>query len=179
MNALLIVDVQNDFCQGGALEVREANRIIPVINKISPKFPLVIASKDWHPRKSVHFDKWPIHCVRATSGAAFHPELDISKVTKLFLKGTGNSDDGYSAFESTNDDLDYYLRKMKVDKLYIAGLTTDYCVLNTAVDAAALGFSTFVFPDAIRAVELQSGDAESAFKAMRESGVTLVASSDY
>jgi nicotinamidase/pyrazinamidase len=179
MNTLLIVDVQNDFCKGGPLEVRNADQIIPVINRISPGFEMVIASKDWHPAQTVHFDKWPIHCVRATRGAAFHSDLDVSRVLRLFLKGTGNSDDGYSAFESTNEDLDYYLRVKGVDKLYLAGLTTDYCVLNTAVDAAKLGFDTYVFQDAIRAVNLQPGDDEKAFDAMRNAGVKLISSSGF
>ena len=101
--ALLIVDVQNDFCPGGTLAAPAGNDIIPVINKIMDKFDLVIASKDWHPEKTVHFDKWPVHCVRATPGAAFHPELDTTKIYEIVFKGTTNSYYGYCSFDSTNN----------------------------------------------------------------------------
>src|SRR5277367_3833051 len=131
MKALLIVDVQNDFCPGGTLAVPEGDKVVPVINQLMDQFPIVVASKDWHPKDTVHFQKWPPHCVQGTKGAEFHPGLDASKVQKIFLKGNHNKDDGYSAFEATNDNLAAFLKKKEVTDLYIVGLATDYCVKAT------------------------------------------------
>jgi len=178
MKALLIVDVQNDFCPGGALAVPEGDKVVPMINKIMDFFPLVIASKDWHPKGSVHFKKWPPHCVQDTPGADFHPKLDTSKLKKIFLKGTKNKDDGYSAFEATNADLAAFLKKEKVDELYVSGLATDYCVKATALDADRYGFETYVVEDAVAAVNVKPGDGEKALKAMAHAGVTLINSSE-
>ena len=97
MKALLIVDVQNDFCPGGALGAPGNDEVVPVINKIQDKFDVVVASKDWHPENSIHFEKWPVHCVANTKGAEFHPDLKTGKIDTIFLKGTGNKDDGYSS----------------------------------------------------------------------------------
>src|SRR5690606_19482878 len=108
--ALLIVDVQNDFCPGGALAVKDGDKVVPVINGIIDKFDLVLASKDWHPVDSVHFEKWPVHCVQNTYGADFHPDLQTDKIDRVLLKGTQNKDDGYSAFEATNVSLADFLR---------------------------------------------------------------------
>jgi nicotinamidase/pyrazinamidase len=111
MKALFLVDVQNDFLPGGALPAPNGNQIIPEINRIMDQFDLVLASRDWHPEDSIHFDRWPPHCIRNTRGAAYPDELHAGKIEKEFLKGTGNRDDGYSAFEATSDDLDNYLSK--------------------------------------------------------------------
>ncbi len=102
MKALLIIDVQNDFTKGGSLEVKDAEQVIPVINRSMPKYDLVLASKDWHPRQTVHFEKWPSHCIAESWGAEFHPDLESDNIDQIFYKGTGNKDDGYSAFEATN-----------------------------------------------------------------------------
>ncbi len=178
MKALLIVDVQNDFCPGGALAVPEGDKVVPVINQIMDLFPLVIASKDSHPQDTVHFKKWPPHCVQGTPGADLHPLLNASKLKKIFLKGTKNKDDGYSAFEATSADLAGFLKKEKVDELYIAGLATDYCVKATALDADKAGFETFVVEDAVAAVNVKPGDGEKALKAMARAGITLINSSE-
>ncbi|HET9868942.1 MAG TPA: nicotinamidase [bacterium] len=178
MKALLIVDVQNDFCPGGALAVPDGDRVVPVINKILGAFPLVVASKDWHPPRTVHFDKWPPHCVQGTPGAEFHPDLDQSRIKKVFLKGSHDRDDGYSAFEATNADLAAYLREQGVEELYIAGLATDYCVKATALDAEKNGFEAFVIEDAVAAVNAKAGDDEKARRAMRKAGVTLLTSDE-
>ena len=178
MKALLIVDVQNDFCPGGTLAVPEGDKIVPVINKMMELFPLVVASKDWHPKDTVHFKKWPPHCVQNTPGSDFHPKLDASKIKKIFLKGTKNKDDGYSAFEATSADLGEFLRKEAVDNLYIAGLATDYCVKATAIDADKLGFETFVVEDAVAAVNVKPGDGDKALKAMAHAGITLINSDE-
>jgi nicotinamidase/pyrazinamidase len=178
MKALLIVDVQNDFCPGGTLAVPEGDKVVPVINGLMADFPLVIASKDWHPKDSVHFRKWPPHCVQNTKGADFHPKLDATKIKKIFLKGTLNKDDGYSAFEATNADLSAFLKKEGVEDLYVAGLATDYCVKATALDADKNGFETFVVEDAVAAVNLKPGDGEKALKEMAHAGITLINSSE-
>ncbi len=178
MKALLIVDVQNDFCPGGTLAVPEGDKVVPVINQIMDFFPLVIASKDWHPTDSVHFKKWPPHCLQNTPGSDFHPQLNSSKIKKVFLKGTKNKDDGYSAFEATSADLADFLKKEKVEDLYVAGLATDYCVKATALDADKNGFETFVVEDAVAAVDKKPGDGEKALKAMARAGITLINSSE-
>lgn len=178
MRALLIVDVQNDFCPGGSLAVPEGDKVVPVINQMMALFPLVVASKDWHPKDTVHFKKWPPHCMQGTPGADFHPGLDASKIQKTFLKGTHNKDDGYSAFEATSDDLAAFLKKKGVTDLYVAGLATDYCVKATALDADKNGFETFVVEDAVAAVNVKPGDDEKALKAMRKAGITLIRSDE-
>ena len=94
MRGLLVVDVQNDFCPGGSLAVPNGDNVVPVINALMEKFSVVVASKDWHPRKTVHFQKWPVHCVHNTRGAEFHPHLDSVRIRQGFLKGTGNKDGG-------------------------------------------------------------------------------------
>ena len=176
--ALLIVDVQRDFCPGGALAAPAGNDIIPVINKIMDNFDLVIASKDWHPEKTVHFENWPVHCVRATPGAAFHPELDTTKIDEVVLKGTSNSDDGYSAFEATNYDLAYLLQKNNIDEVYVCGLTTEYCVKATALDAFKTGFKVSVITDASAPVAAKEGDEQKALEEIKQMGVHLITSND-
>src|SRR5258708_14978620 len=166
MKALLIVDVQNDFCPGGTLAVPEGDRVVPVINQMMDALPLVIASKDWHPKDTVHFKKWPPHCVQNTPGADFHPKLNVSKIKKVFQKGTRNKDDGYSAFEATSENLTKFLKKEGVTDLYVAGLATDYCVKASAKDADKNGFETFVVEGAVAAVNVKPGDGEKALKEM-------------
>lgn len=177
-NALLIVDVQNDFCPGGALAVDAGDEVVPVINGLMGRFSVVIASKDWHPRDTVHFDHWPPHCIRGTRGAAFHPDLDVKGIDLVVLKGTANTDDGYSAFEATNEDLAYCLHRNGVTQLFVAGLATDYCVRASALDALRAGFQVTVITDAVRAVDLKPGDGLAALREMEENGITLVASRD-
>src|SRR5258708_11730280 len=178
MKALLIVDVQNDFCPGGTLAVPEGDKVVPVINGLMDSFPLVIASKDWHPKDTVHFKKWPPHCVQDTPGADFHPKLNASKIKKIFLKGTRNKDDGYSAFEATSADLTEFLKKEEVTDLYIVGLATDYCVKATALDADKVGFEAFVVEDAVAAVNKNPGDGEKALREMAHAGITLIRSDE-
>lgn len=174
MKALLIVDVQNDFCPGGTLPAPEGDKIIPLINQLMDEFPLVLASKDWHPINSVHFKKWPVHCVKGTKGAEFHPSLKTEKVNLELLKGTDNKDDGYSAFEATNVDLIKYLEQNNVDELYITGLTTEYCVKATAIDAIKNGLKTIVIENAIKGVNAKPNDSEKAIKEMKQRGVEII-----
>ncbi len=176
--ALLIVDVQNDFCPGGALAVKDGDKVVPVINGIIDKFDLVLASKDWHPVDSVHFEKWPVHCVQNTYGADFHPDLQTDKIDRVLLKGTQNKDEGYSAFEATNISLADFLREEGVTDLYVCGLATDYCVKATALDACKLGFRTYVITDAVAAVNLNPGDDKKALEEISSQGCILVNSSE-
>jgi nicotinamidase/pyrazinamidase len=174
--ALLIVDVQNDFCPGGSLAVKDGDKIVPVINELIEKFDLIISSQDWHPADTVHFEKWPPHCIADTFGAAFHPNLHSEKIGLKLLKGTKNSDDGYSAFEATNIDLSHYLHDQKVSSIYICGLTTDYCVKQTTLDALEQGFHPFVITNAIAAVDVKPGDGNKALQEMYTAGCTLLES---
>ena len=176
--ALLIVDVQNDFCPGGTLGVKEGDKVVPVINKLMEQFALVITSQDWHPTDSVHFEKWPVHCVAGTHGADFHPDLLSDKIDLKLRKGTDNRDDGYSAFEATNVALTKYLRDQEVTTLYVCGLTTDYCVKQTALDAVKQGFHTYVITDAIAAVNAQPGDDNRALQELYAAGCVFVESEE-
>ncbi len=176
--ALLIVDVQNDFCPGGTLGVKDGDLVVEVINEIIDKFELVISSQDWHPEDSVHFKKWPVHCVADTKGAEFHPKLNSSKINLKLKKGTDNKDDGYSAFEATNINLSQYLKDNEVTTLYICGLTTDYCVKESALDSINRGIHTYVITDAIAAVNAEQGDDKKALNEMYNSGCILVESSE-
>ncbi len=178
MKALLIVDVQNDFCPGGSLAVPEGDRVVPIINGLMTRFDIIVASKDWHPQDTVHFEKWPPHCVQNSPGAEFHPGLNARKIQKVFLKGTRNKDDGYSAFEATSDDLAGVLRKQGVTDLFVTGLATDYCVRASALDAVRQGFRTVVITDAIEAVNVHPGDGKKALEEMNAAGVTLMTSRD-
>ena len=176
MRALLVVDVQNDFCPGGTLAVPDGDKVVPVINKLMPMFQIIVASKDWHPSDSAHFQKWPPHCVRDTPGAAFHPQLLGAKIQQVFLKGTMGKDDGYSAFEATNMDLGRFLTSHGVTELYVTGLATDYCVKASALDAQRKGFQTTVVTDAVAPVDVQQGDGERALREMSAAGIRLVPS---
>ena len=178
MRALLIVDVQNDFCPGGALPAPRGNEVVPIINKLIDEFDLVVASKDWHPVETVHFNRWPKHCVQGTTGAEFYPDLDSQKIDKVFVKGTRNVDDGYSAFEATNENLAGYLKNQGVDEVYVTGLATEYCVKSTVLDALKNHFKVFVIKDAVEGIYQQEGDVKAAFKEMENAGADLITSSE-
>lgn len=178
MKALLIVDVQNDFCPSGALAAPQGDRVVPVINSIMDKFKLIVASKDWHPEKTVHFDIWPKHCIQGTKGAEFHPDLIIDSIDITVLKGTQDQEEGYSIFEGIDVDLEKYLKQRGVDELYITGLVTEYCVKETAIDAVKRGFKTYVVRDAVEGVRQKEGDVERAFEEMEKEGVRIVSSSE-
>jgi nicotinamidase/pyrazinamidase len=175
---LLIVDLQRDFCKDGALGIPTADKIVPIVNKIIPLYDTVLASKDWHPFNTVHFEKWPIHCVAESSGADFHADLDSHLFDYVFLKGTDNKDDGYSAFEATNTHLDTYLKEHHVSDLDVCGLTTDYCVRETTLDALRLGYKVRVITDAIDAVNVSPGDGDRALAEMAAAGAVLITSNE-
>lgn len=178
MKGLLIVDVQNDFCPGGALAVPNGDKVVPVINGLLAKFDVIVASKDWHPGRSRHFEKWPVHCVHNTAGAEFHPDLQSENIEQVFLKGVGDADDGYSAYEATNLNLEEFLKSKGIDELYVAGLATDYCVRASVLDGLRRGFQVYVVEDAVAAVNLQPTDGEHALKEMKKAGAHIVRSNE-
>jgi nicotinamidase/pyrazinamidase len=172
--ALLIVDVQNDFCPGGALPTPQGNKVVPVLNKLMDKFSIIIASRDWHPKSTNHFDKWPLHCVKETHGADFPPELRTEKFDQIFEKGTGTKDDGYSAFEATNYNLLEYIEEKKIDELFITGLTAEYCVKSTVLDAIKHGFKTLVIKEAVEGIRMETDDFENSFVEMEKAGAIIL-----
>jgi len=186
--ALLIVDVQNDFCPGGALEVRDGDQVVPVLRGLAARFGAlglpVYASRDWHPANSRHFatqgGAWPAHCVQGTEGARLREDLELPRSAAVVTKGQGVDDDGYSAMVgevagrgALVDDL----RARGVDRLYVGGLATDYCVRYTVLDALQRGFDVTVLTDAVRAVDVTPGDGARAFEEMHAAGATLAPAS--
>lgn len=174
MKALLIVDVQNDFCLGGSLAVPSGDEVVPVINNLMDEYDLVAASKDWHLESTAHFEKWPPHCIQNSMGAEFHPDLDSEKIDYIFFKGTGNKDDGYSAFEATNENLAQWLKDRGVEQLTVVGLATDYCVKESVMDALKMGFATIVITAGVRAVDVNPGDGEKALMEMEKVGAKII-----
>lgn len=183
--ALLIVDVQNDFCPGGALPVPEGDAVIPVLNAVAEKVArtggVVIASRDWHPRTTRHFaefgGKWPVHCVQGTRGAEFHPDLNLPDGTIIVSKGTSEQDDGYSAFEGQTAEgksLQTVLSEHGIRRVIVGGLATDYCVRASVLDALKHGYEVLLLTDAIRGVNLQPEDSDKALAEMESAGAKLV-----
>jgi nicotinamidase/pyrazinamidase len=180
-DALLVVDVQNDFCPGGSLPVAEGAAVVPVLNQymqraVAAGIP-IFASRDWHPAQTAHFrefgGQWPPHCVQGTPGAEFHPDLPLPDGAVVVSKGMNPVDEGYSLFEGRLEDgrdALTALRELGVTRVHVGGLATDYCVRATALDALAARFDVFLLEDAICAVEVQPGDGERAIKEMREAG---------
>lgn len=177
-DALIIVDPQNDFCPGGSLAVPSGDQVFGPINATIPEFQHVLATKDWHPPEHKYFQAfggpWPYHCIQGTQGAEFHPALNAPGIQETIHKGMDPDLDGYSGFAGT--DLADRLRHRGVDRVFVCGLATDYCVQSTAIEAIQNGFDTFVLTDAIRAVELQPGDGARALQAMATAGVHLIES---
>jgi nicotinamidase/pyrazinamidase len=180
--ALLIVDVQVDFCPGAALGVKDGDQVVPLINRYSQRFRAaglpIFASRDWHPQRSAHFagfgGPWPVHCVQGTPGAAFHPDLVVLDAANIISKGTDLVDDGYSAFEGTFVDgstLEERLTCDDVGQLCVAGLATDYCVRSSVLDARKLGLRVILLVDAIRGVEVHFGDSARALEEMSNAGL--------
>ena len=176
MEGLIVVDVQNDFCPGGALAVPDGDAIVPRVNQLAHELPWVVATRDWHPPDHSSFaaqgGPWPVHCVRDTHGAELHPQLDRSAIDEIVDKGQSVDTDGYSGFEGTA--LGSRLRAHGVDRVHVAGLALDYCVKATALDAKREGFEVVVHADATRPVEVHAGDRERAVKELRTAGVEVV-----
>jgi nicotinamidase/pyrazinamidase len=187
--ALLIVDVQNDFCPGGALPIHDGDQVIAPLNRATQLFRgaglPVVASRDWHPLQTHHFrdfgGDWPVHCVAGTTGAEFHPALLLPPETIILSKGIDPTLDGYSAFEAVSADgqpLAELLTELGVQRLYIGGLATDYCVLATTLEARQRGLAVTVLTDAIAAVELLPGDTTAALAKMTGAGAQLATVAD-
>ncbi len=174
-DALIVVDVQNDFCAGGALAVPGGDDVVEVINWLMPRFTHVVGTLDWHPPDHSSFKEhggtWPVHCVQGTKGAETHPGLDATRIQHFAKAGTKVDIDGYSGFVDT--DLEDVLRERGVKRVFVTGLATDYCVKHTALDAARLGFETVVVTDAVRAVDVEEGDGDRALGEMADAGATL------
>ncbi|HJQ68024.1 MAG TPA: bifunctional nicotinamidase/pyrazinamidase [Blastocatellia bacterium] len=182
-SALILVDIQNDFCPGGALAVAEGDRIVEVVNRLMPQFQLVISTQDWHPADHISFKErggpWPPHCVQGTRGAELHPELNRESISYYFRKASSADKDAYSEFEGADEGgrtLDETLRSHNVKRVYVVGLATDYCVKATAMDAIKLGYEVFVVTDAVRAVNVSPDDGQKALDEMARAGAHLVTS---
>ena len=200
MEALIVVDVQNDFLPGGALAVTDGDAVVQPINRLMPRFPLVVATQDWHPLDHGSFASqhsgrsvgdtidlagirqvlWPDHCVRGSAGASFASALDVARFSHVVRKGGDREIDSYSGFfendRKSATGLERYLKEKEIERVYVAGLATDYCVRFTALDALSLGFETVLIVDACRPVNLQPTDGEEAIAAIREAGGTIVES---
>ena len=197
MRALILVDIQNDFCTGGALAVPQGEAVVPIANCLMPLADVVVATQDWHPADHGSFAVnhpgrklfeltdlgglpqvlWPAHCVQWTGGAQFHPELDPRRITRVFPKGTDPEIDSYSGFFDNGQrkatGLGDWLKAQRVEEVLVCGLATDYCVKATAIDAVRLGFRTTLVEDACRGVGLQAQDIPAALTAMRQTGVVI------
>ena len=175
--ALVIVDFQNDFTPGGALAVADGDAISGRVDELarSGDYDLVVATRDWHPPDHGSFEaqggRWPEHCVQGTPGAELHPALDRALVDVVVDKGQDPGTEGYSGFEATN--LAELLRERGVDHVTIVGLATDYCVMNTALDALRNGFGVTVDSNAVRAVEVEPGDGQRALESVRAAGGSI------
>ena len=183
-SALLIVDMQNDFCPGGALPVSEGDSIVPRLNAYIRLFRElgrpIVASRDWHPPQTTHFvpqgGPWPPHCIQNTAGARFHPDLALPPDALIFSKGMGDQEDAYSAFQARDDQgrsLADRLRALGLEHLYVGGLALDYCVKASALDAIAQGLGATLLVDATRAVNVNPHDAELALEELVRAGVEL------
>ncbi|MCB0548152.1 MAG: bifunctional nicotinamidase/pyrazinamidase [Phaeodactylibacter sp.] len=202
MRALIVVDIQNDFCLGGALEIPGGDEVIPVANAVMEKFSLVVATREWHPANHVSFAAnhpwrrpgnlvqldgeeqmlWTMHCVQGSFGAEFAPGLDTSKFQKAFAKGIAPQLDNHSGFfdkgRKRSTGLEEYLREKGVEEVYVLGLSPDNGVRFTVLDALELGFRTYLVSDGVREADLEAGDSDLAVKEMREKGAIIVKSSD-
>ena len=187
---LLVIDVQNDFCPGGALAVPEADKIIPKINKyikiFSQKKLPIFASRDWHPIHSGHFKDfggaWPVHCIHNSRGAQFHPKLKIPKEAILLYKGMDPQKESYSAFRAEDSRGMAFLNLLKilgVKEIYICGLATDYCVKSSVIDALKNGFKVKLLLDAVKGANLKPQDSENAVKEMVKRGARKITLKDY
>lgn len=176
MDALIAVDVQRDFCRGGALAVPDGDAVVAVLNRLAAEPGVVIATRDWHPADHASFAEqggpWPEHCVQGTAGAELHPALEVPLIDVVVDKGREREREGYSGFEGTG--LERLLRERGVDTVHIGGLALDYCVRATALDARRAGFAVVLHRGATRAVEVSPGDGERALAELRAAGVAVV-----
>lgn len=202
MKALILVDLQYDFCPNGALPVEGGDQLIPVANELMPFFDLVVATQDWHPANHGSFAAnhpwrkpgqvielnglsqilWPIHCVQGSFGAEFVQGLDLDSIDKVFAKGTDEGIDSYSGFfdngHRKSTGMGDFLKEKDVKEVYVMGLAADYCVKFTALDAIGLGFDTYLISDATRGVNMNPNDVEDAFQEMKEKGIKFITSKE-
>ncbi|MBI3755715.1 MAG: bifunctional nicotinamidase/pyrazinamidase [Deltaproteobacteria bacterium] len=187
--ALVIVDVQNDFCPGGALPVPEGDKVVPLLNEYINKFQkadiIIYASRDWHPAQTKHFKTfggvWPPHCVQGTKGAEFHSGLKLPEETIILSKGEDPNEDSYSGFQAKTKENKSFADSLKengIEHLYIGGLATDYCVLATVLDALKQGFKATILMDAIKGVDIRAGDSAEAVKKMEKEGADKITLKD-
>lgn len=183
-SALLIVDVQNDFCPGGSLPVPDGNLVVPLLNRCIELFREkalpIFASRDWHPETTSHFKAyggiWPVHCVQGSEGARFHPDLRLPAETIILSKGMDPASDDYSAFQGVDGEgraLSELVRQMGIGRLYVGGLATDYCVKESVLAGLRLGLAVTLLEDAARGVELAPGDTARAVAEMVAAGARL------
>lgn len=201
-NALLVTDIQNDFCPGGALPVQEGDKIIPTINKLMYKFYKIIGTQDWHPENHMSFARnhpgkndydiidingesqvlWPVHCVWGTRGADFHPEIITKKFDIIIRKGNNPNIDSYSAFrendKKTITGLEGYLKNLGIEQVFLCGLALDYCVFYSAIDCKEAGFETYVILDVTKGINSPSGSIEKALDSMQNRGIRIINSKD-
>lgn len=181
-DALIIVDVQNDFCPGGSLAVQGGDRVATTLTRIARAFKRrgaqVFATQDWHPAGHSSFKgqggPWPAHCVQGTAGADLHPNLRLPEGTSVVRKGSNPQIDAYSGF--LDSDLEGQLKRAAIERAFVGGIATDYCVLNTVLDARRLGFETYVITDAIAAVNVKPGDDDRAIRKMESAGARITTS---
>jgi len=202
MRALLLIDLQYDFCPGGSLAVARGDETIPIANQLTPKFDIVVATQDWHPPNHKSFAVnhpgkqpfevidldglaqvlWSAHCVQGTPGCGLHAGLDLTRLTKVFHKGTDPAIDSYSGFFDNGrrkaTGLGDWLQARGVDDVVVMGLATDYCVKFTSLDARRMGMKVAVAADGCRGVELKAGDIDRAFAEMREAGCVITQSTE-
>jgi len=200
--ALLLIDIQNDFCPGGALAVADGGAVVPVANRLMSYFKTIIATQDWHPKNHASFASqhegkvpgdfieqhgkpqilWPDHCVQQTKGAALHPDLNNKPITQIFQKGTNREIDSYSAFYDNNHlrdtGLTAWLRSHHITDLYVMGLATDFCVMYSCIDAINDGFSVMLIEDGCRGINILPGDAFAAIETLKNYGVKVIRSKD-
>jgi len=179
--ALILVDIQNDFCPGGSLAVPEGDQIVDIVNRLAPVFRFVAATEDWHPPGHVSFKAqggpWPPHCVQGSLGAELNPGLDQSGIDLIARKGFSLDKDTFEGLEAISDEgakLDDILKQKDVDSIYVAGLATDYCVKATVLDAIKKGYKVFAITDAMRAVDVEPGDGQRAIDEMRAAGAQFI-----
>lgn len=201
-SAILVVDLQNDFCEGGALAVKGGDQVVVPVNAVLPLFQSIVMTQDWHPKGHVSFASswpgqnfydsieaygipqvlWPDHCIQGSEGAAFHPRLETDRASLILRKGSRDKLDSYSCFfendRTTPTGLDGWLRSLGVSELYLAGLATDFCILFTVNDALRLGYKVRVLEDAVRGVDMPPGGAARSITAMRRDGAVFLMSGD-
>lgn len=183
-DGLIVVDVQNDFCPGGALAVKDGEQVVPILNGYIDQFTKaglpIFATRDWHPAKTSHFNTgggpWPPHCIQGSKGAEFHPDLKLPPDTAIVSAGMGPDEDGYSGFLGVDDGgvkLVDLLRQRGVERIFVGGLATDYCVKHTVLDGLRENFKVVLLTNAVRGVNLKPGDAERAIAEMRHAGAEI------